>query len=469
MGPATASIQSTPAAFPGLLVPPFVHAHPRLTEKRVQRRTAAARLGQKPLSFDIAMDIPAKARPSRLMIKVPLALGVLILLVGAWTWLPASVGNSVVARNAVTTAIVTRNALQKDIGATGTLVPADLRWLESRVDGRIERILLEAGQSVKPDTLIMELSNPTLSGNVNAARIDLQVLEAETIVLQKRLTRDLLAQQAVVSDSQAQHENALFRRGANEELATKGVVSQIELNESRLLEQQYKARLAIEQERLAHLRELNLAEIQANEARINRAGTQLALQEELLDSLHVRAGIDGVLQEVPLEVGQQIGVGTLLARVAREDNLLAELRVQESLAKDVEIGQRARITANGQAVEGIVTRIDPAVLNGVVLVDVRFEGRTLPGARPDMRVEGSIEVATIADTLLLPRPVYSRENAAAFLYRIDADGMARKVPVTYGLGSIENIQVLAGLQEGDAVLISDVSAFADQDVIELGE
>src|SRR5690606_24815046 len=136
-------------------------------------------------------------------------------------------------------ATVVRDFLRKDIGATGTLVPADQRWLESRVDGRIERILLEAGQPVQQNTLIMELSNPTLSRNVEAARIDLEVLEAETVVLHKRLTRDLLAQEAIVSDSHAQHENALFRLGANEELARKGVVSQIELNESRLLRQQY--------------------------------------------------------------------------------------------------------------------------------------------------------------------------------------------------------------------------------------
>src|SRR5690606_22314259 len=154
--------------------------------------------------------------------------------------------------------------LQKDIGATGTLEPADLQWLESRVEGRIQRILPAAGQPVKQDTLIMELSKPTPSSNVKAARIDQPALESATTGLQKRLTRDLLAQQAVVSDSHAQHENALFRLNANEELATKGVVSQIELNESRLLEQQYRSRLAIEEERLAHLRELNQAEIQAN-------------------------------------------------------------------------------------------------------------------------------------------------------------------------------------------------------------
>ncbi len=391
-----------------------------------------------------------------------------VALAGAGVWyLQADSSGGATRRSDLTLAQVQRGALLKDIRATGTLVPADLRWLESRVDGRIESILLEAGQPVQQDTLIMQLSNPTLSRNVEAARIDLQVLEAETTVLLKRLASAELAQQAVVAEALSQSEIANFRLTANESLAEKLVVSQIELNDSRLLAQQYKALLSIEQERLAHLRELNVAEVDANTARINRARSQLALQEELLDSLAVRAGIDGVLQEVPLEVGQQISIGTLLARVAREDTLLAELRVQESQASDVEVGQPAMISANGQRAAGIVTRIDPAVLNGVVLVDVRFRDALLPGARPDLRVEGSIEVASLQDALLVPRPVFSRENSEGVLFRLNPDGRASRVPVSYGIGSIDAMQVLGGLQEGDTVVVSDASAFADQDTLEL--
>lgn len=416
------------------------------------------------------MDIPVKvSRSFRPNIKVALAVLAAVSLAAVWTFTSARTGSTQVNVGDVVIATVTRGPLVKDIGATGTLVPADLRWLESRVDGRIERILLEAGQPVQMDTLIMELSNPTLSRNVEAARIDLEVLEAETTVLEKRLMRDLLAQKAVVAEANAQYENALVRLTANEELALKRVVSTIELNESRVMEKQYKERQAIEVERLAHLQELNTAEVQANAARINRARSELALQEELLDSLQVRAGIDGVLQEVPMEVGQQIGIGTLLARVAREDNLLAELRVQESQAKDVSVGQKARISANGQSTQGTVTRIDPAVLNGVVIVDVRFGDSPLPGARPDLRVEGNIETASIPDALLLPRPVFSRENSESTLFRIESEGRARKVVVNYGVGSIQSIEVLSGLQEGDAVLVSDVSAFADLEALELSE
>lgn len=415
------------------------------------------------------MDIPLKSatRPTSVGFKVQAGLGLIALLIASWIFLPGSASTAAIDPTTVVIASVSRGELLKDIGATGTLVPADLRWLESRMDGRIERILLEAGQAVEPDTLIMELSNPTLSRNVEAARIDLDVLEAETNVLQRRLTRDLLAQEAIVTDSRAQYENALFRLNANEELAQRKVVSQIELNESRLAEGQFKSRLSIEEQRLAQLQKLNEAEIQANDARINRARSELALQEELLDSLQVRAGIDGVVQEVPMEVGQQISIGTLLARVAREDTLLAELRVQESQAKDVRVGQKTRISANGQFAHGVVTRIDPAVLNGVVIVDVRFDGVPLPGARPDLRVEGNIEIAAIPNALLLPRPVFSRENTEATLFRIDAEDHAIKVPVTYGIGSIEAIQVLAGLQEGDQVLVSDVSAYDAQETLEL--
>jgi HlyD family secretion protein len=387
----------------------------------------------------------------------------------AWQTLPGSQAAVRLQREDVVVASVRRGPLKKDIRSTGTLVPADLRWLESRVDGRVERILLDAGQPVGADTLIMELSNPTLSRNVEAARIDLDVLEAETIVLEKRLTRDRLAQQAVVAAVNADYEKALFRLNANRELATQSAVSRIQLNESRLLEQQFRAQLGIEQERLEHLSELNAAEIQANAARINRARAQLRLEEALLDSLQVRAGINGVLQAVPLEVGQQIGVGALLARVAREDSLLAELRVQESQAQEVSIGQPATISANGQFAPGVVTRIDPAVANGVVIVDVRFTGAMLPGARPDLRVEGSIEVASIDATLLLSRPVFSRENAVADVFRLASDGVASRVPVRYGVGSIEFIQVLEGLHEGDAVVVSDLSAYAERDTLVIAQ
>lgn len=418
------------------------------------------------------MDIPLKAERKGVFslksARLQAGIGLLALLGAAWIFLPGSTGGAI-DKSAVVIASVRKGELRKDIGATGTLVPADLRWLESRVDGRIERILLDAGQAVEPDSLIMELSNPTLSRNVEAARIDLDVLEAETTVLLRRLTRDELAQEAVLAEARSQYENALFRLNANEELAEKRVVSEIEFNESRLAERQYKAQLAIEEERLTHLKELNEAEIAANEARINRARTQLALQEELLDSLQVRAGLTGVVQEVPLEVGQQIGIGTLLARVAREDSLLAELRVQESQAKDVRVGQPVRITANGQAAQAVVSRIDPAVLNGVVIVDARFDGAPLAGARPDLRVEGNIEVAALSSTLLVQRPVFSRENMEATLFRLDTNGLAHKIPVTYGIGSIESIQILAGLQEGDRVLVSDTSAYTAQDTLELVE
>src|SRR5690606_10864054 len=185
------------------------------------------------------------------------------------------------------------------------------------------------------------------------------------------------------------------------------------------------------------------------------------LQEELLDGLTVRAGIDGVLQDVPVEEGQQLASGALLARVAREDNFQTELRVQESQVRDVLLGQKVSIAAGGQQVWGRVVRIDPAVQNGVVLVDAVFSADVLPGARPDLRVQGVIEVGYVADTLILPRPVFSQENSSTELFVIDAQGLrAERNQVNLGLASVDTIEVLGGLAEGDRVVVSDVSRYA---------
>jgi HlyD family secretion protein len=406
------------------------------------------------------------------MIGKNLALGlaaVALLMVALYSVSAAFNRAGEVSLGEIVTAKVTRGPLTKIVRATGTLEPSELRWLDARVSGRVETIYLKAGQSVDPGTLILEMSNPTLSRNVDTARIDLEVLEAETQVLNKRLTRDSLAQEAVVADITAQYGNAKYRKEANESLAEKGVVSVLDLNDSRLQETNLKTRLGIEQQRLDHLLELNEAEAQANLARMNRARNQLQLQEELLDGLKLRAGIEGILQEVPVEIGQQINESTLLARVAGKDNLLAELRVQESQVSEVALGLPVTISANSYEVAGTVSRIDPAVQNGVVLVDVAFDSSTLPNARPDLRIEGAIEINSIANTLQVSRPVFTRENSTASIFVLSPErDSAVRVPVKLGIGSVDAIQVIEGLHEGDEVIVSDTNSFAEQDDLVLG-
>jgi HlyD family secretion protein len=389
-----------------------------------------------------------------------------VVLVVAWTSLSVRLHNTAVDASELVIGRVERTTMVRDVRAPGVLVPTELRWIAAGVDGRVEKILLQAGASVQADTLLLELSNPTVARDADTARIELQVLQAQDQVLEKRMLNEVLAQQAVVAEYESQYENARFRMQAYQSLGA--AVSRVDLNEALLLAGQYEERLRIERERLVRLRELRVAELQASQAGLVRAQRQLQLQQELQDALMVRAGIEGTLQEVPVEPGQLLAAGTPLARVAREDNFKTELRIQEGQAREIRGGQKVLIAAGGQHTEGSVSRIDPAVQEGTVRVDVAFTGAPLPGARPDLRVQGVIEIDQVDDALVLPRPVFSQEHSSTLLFVLRADGSAAdKRTVGLGMGSVDRIQVLEGLREGERVIVSDMSRYAEKDSIEL--
>ncbi|MEW5251425.1 efflux RND transporter periplasmic adaptor subunit [Microbulbifer discodermiae] len=354
----------------------------------------------------------------------------------------------------------------RDIRAPGTLQPQTFRWIAATSRARVEQILVYPGAKVEVDTIIMRLSNPTLTRELERATYALEVAQAEFNALGKRLKSDTLAQEAVVNDYQARFENADFRLKANEALKDLQIVSALDVKETKLLQQQYQSRLRIEKKRLQHLKELQLAELAAKQAQVNQARSALKLQQSLKNDLNVKAGLTGVLQFVPVEQGQQINTGDVLARVAREDDLKAELRVQESLVKDVLLGQKVVVSAGGNSATGHISRIDPAVQNGVVLVDVIFDESGLTGSRPDLRVNGVIEIERIRNALTIRRPVQSRENSNNNLYLI-SESQARLVAVTLGSGSIDRIQVTDGLKAGDKVIVSDVSQFNDSPLLSL--
>ncbi|MGV3590609.1 MAG: efflux RND transporter periplasmic adaptor subunit [Gammaproteobacteria bacterium] len=413
------------------------------------------------------MDIPRKVNrlPRRAGTLGGIAVG-LVLLVLLWNWAAASLHQASIDIGELVIGSVERSGLIRDVRAPGILVPVERRWIAARVDGQVDRKLLEAGAAVQPDTVIMELSNPTVARDADTARIELEALRAEALMLEKRMASDLLAQQAVVAEYEARYETARFRMEANQSLGE--VVSRLDLNESVLLAGQLKKRLAVEQERLQRLGELHAAELMSGKAGLARAERQLQLQQELLEGLTVTAGIAGTLQEVPVEAGQLIATGMPLARVAREDRFKAELRVQEGQARELRVGQKVQISAGGQHTDGVVGRIDPAVQEGTVLVDVSLTGKPLPGARPDLRVQGAIEIDHIEDTLVLPRPVYTEENTTSMLFVLAADGAsARRTAVDLGIGSVDRIQVLRGLDAGERVIVSDMSRFNGVDRVEL--
>ena len=410
------------------------------------------------------MDIPKKISRKKIGMPTLLFAGFIVAAsFYSWSYVGSTSTDIVASRDEMVIAEVTAGDLIRDVRAPGTLQPTKLRWIAASSSGRIEQVQIQPGAQVEEDTVIMVLSNPTLARDVASAKYALQVAEAELVALQKRLESDYLSQQALVAEVDASFQNATFRMEANEALATKQIVPVLDLKETQLLQNQFKTRLQIEKKRLKHFADLQVAEIASQQAQINQARSQFSLQQSLLNDLQVKAGLRGILQEVPVEQGQQITEGIILARVAREDSLKAELRVQESQVRDVRIGQPVTISAGGQSVVGRVQRIDPAVQNGVVLVDVEFSDERLDSARPDLRVDGLIELERLSQVLLLQRPVYSQEHKATTLYRLNDDSdRATLSDVQLGSASLDKIQVLGGLAAGDQVIVSDTRQFNQQ-------
>lgn len=366
--------------------------------------------------------------------------------------------------------IVQRGALLRQVQGPGTLLPEEIRWLTARSAGRVERILVRPGAAVLPDTLILELSNSELELQALDAEQQLASAGADLVSRGAGINGQHLAQASVVASLNSDLVDAQRRAAADEELARKGYLSALEMAQSRDRAAQLASRLGFERQRLTALDRGNGAGLAAQRAQVDRLRAIAAVRRRDVDGLRVRAGIAGVLQELPLETGQSVAVGALLAKVVQPDHLKARIRVPETLAKDVRLGQPAVVDIHNGTVKGQVVRIDPAVQGGTVAVDIGFApDHPLPsGARPDLSVEGVIEIERLSDVLSIGRPASGQPNARIGLFKlVDGGSMAMRVPVTLGRGSIKEIEVVAGLNAGDRVILSDMSRWDGVDEIRL--
>ena len=362
---------------------------------------------------------------------------------------------------------VRKGAMIRQVRGPGTLVPEDIRWIAASTDGRVERRLTLAGSKVEADTVILELSDERVQQEALDAEYQLRAAEADLASLTVRLRNDLLEQQSHAADIQAQYHRARITAEANEQLAKEGLQSSVTTQISRVEADELANRYRIEQERLKISSESTEAQLDAERARVAQRRALYELRRQQAEGLKVRAGIAGVLQAVPVEVGQRVTPGTNLARVAVPGRLKAELRIPETQARDVEIGLKAVIDTRNGEVEGQVARVDPAAQNGTVLVDVSFTGELPRGARPDLSVDGTIELERLADVLYVERPAFGQENSTVTLFKLigppTAFEGAERVQVKFGRSSVNTIEVLSGLQEGDRVILSDMSAWDGQD------
>ena len=407
------------------------------------------------------MRIPTQKPKSRLQVKYWILGGVVLLLLTLiWMKLRDMGQVTVVNSDDLTVATVEKGDLTRDVRAPGSLLPIDLNFIAAGSDGKVDVIHFEAGDKVVKGQVIMELENPQLLESFDTARFEVESLQADYNALQQRLSQQVLRQQIVVADFNARYEMAKLKKQAYESLRETGAASDINYNESALLEQQLAIQHKLEVERLDSLPELHKAEKASAQSRISKALRQLSLSQHLMDGLKIKANATGVLQEVLLEKGERVQAGTILARIAQQDKLKAQLRVQESQVKYVEKGLRVNISADGNTVKGKVSRIDPSVQQGVVLVDVLFIGEPLFGARPDLRVEGTIELEQVNDVLKIRRPAFSREFGTGSLFVINQDGTrASRRQVTFGRGSVDIIEVTSALNEGDQVIVSNTNRY----------
>lgn len=371
---------------------------------------------------------------------------------------------------AVWTDTVKRGPLIRQVRGPGTLVPREdrVRLIPAETDATVLRIRVLPGAHVDPDTVVMDLVDPALEQQVLDAQLELKAAKADYVNTQAKLDSERMAQRAgaaTVTDDQRQTQ---LQAQTDAELYKLGVISGLTYSASKGKAEEMKERSALEEQRLQVTGRTITTQMAVQAAKVQQAEAMLALKGKQQAALSVRAGIAGVLVDVPLQVGEHVAAGTTLAKVVQPDQLKASLKVPETQARDIQIGQPAEIDTHNGVVDGHVTRIDPAVQNGTVTVDVALDGALPKGARPDLSVDGTIDLDRMQDVLYVGRPAFGNENATISLFRVAADGKtASRTPVKVGRASVNHIQVLEGLSAGDTVILSDMSRWDGVDRIRL--
>ena len=367
---------------------------------------------------------------------------------------------------AVFTDAVKRGPLLRQVRGPGTLVPREdrIRLMPAETEATVIRIRVLPGAIVHPDTVVMDLSDPATQQQMMDARLQLQAAQADLQNTRARLQSDLMTQRAAAATVSQDQKQAQLQAETDKSLLDLGVISGLKYNGSRGKADELDTRNEIERERLKLNQQAIRTQVAVQQTKVEQAQALLTLKQRQQSALSVKAGIEGVLVDLPHQVGEHVTVGTTLAKVVQPDQLKASLKIAETQARDIQIGQPASIDTHNGVVPGHVTRIDPAVQNGTVTVDVALDGALPQGARPDLSVDGTIDLDRLTDVLYVGRPAQGNENSTISLFRILPDGhTAVRVPVQVGRASVNAIQVLSGLQQGDTVVLSDMSRWDGND------
>jgi HlyD family secretion protein len=455
------------------LVPRTRNTGPRsLCVARIYTRLGATgrgtELALKNPSMDIIReDLSEKRRRKRLLQAAAGVAAALLITLGLSRMKPAA---PTVDKSAVWMDTVKRGPMNREVRGPGSLVPEaeGIRQIAAVTDARVERLVLQPGSVVEPASVLLEMSNPEVERDAIDAEWQLKAAQAGLIDTRVRLSKELMDQQAAAATVRSDFHQAQLTAQTNEGLFKDGLVADLTLKLSRVRAEELETRNDIEQKRLAVYADSAKAQMDVQQAKVEQLRALAMLKKQQLDALHVRAGIAGVLQELPLQVGQRVTAGTTLAKVVQPNKLKAQLKIAETQAKDVVPGQPAEIDTHNGVVAGKVSRVDPSVQNGTVTVDVALEGELPKGARPDLSVEGKIELDRLADVVYVGRPAFGQEQNSISLFRVNSEGdEAQRIKVRLGKSSVNTVQILDGLKPGDRVILSDMSNWDAYDRVRL--
>jgi HlyD family secretion protein len=411
---------------------------------------------------------PELKRKRRLLLITYGAMGLIIIVLVTVGLSRLKAAAPTVDKSTVWMATVTRGPMLREVRGLGTLVPETIRVIPAATDGRVEQRLLLPGTPVSAKTVILELSNSELQQSVLDAGFQLKGAEAEYNNLKAQLDNQLMEQRSKAAGVRSEFHQAQLQQDANEQLYKQGLTSEIIWKTSQVKAEELAKQNEIAEKQVDTFAQSIEAQLAVQQAKVDGQRALYGLKQHQLDQLHVRSGIDGVLQELAVEVGQQVAPGTILARVAQPAQLKAQLKIAETQAKDIAIGQKALIDTHNGAIPGHVTRIDPSVQNGTVTVDAALDGTLPPGSRPDLSVEGTIEIERLADVLSTGRPVHGEADSTVGLFKLAEAGTdAVRVQVKLGRTSVNRVEILQGVAAGDQVILSDMSAWDNFDRVRL--
>jgi len=418
--------------------------------------------------MDIARPELKQQKRRRQMVGASIAVVVLVAItIGVSRLKPAAPS---VERSTVWTDTVKRGPMLRQVRGLGSLIPSQefTRQIPAETEATVIRIRVLPGTKVKSDTVLLEMSNPLVEQTALDAQLQLKAAEAAYQSLKVRLDSDLMNQKAGAATVTQDYSQAKLQSETDKALYDLGVISGLAYKASKGKSDELTTRNDLEGQRLTIAEKAIVAQMAEQQAKVDQMRVLAELRQKQLNDLKVRAGIDGVLVDLPLQVGQHVLPGAMLAKVVQPNHLIAELKIAETQARDVQIGEPASVDTHNGVVAGTVMRVDPAVQNGTVTVDVNLTGELPRGARPDLSVDGTIDLEKLDNVLYVGRPAFGQENSTISLFKLDADSQgAVRVPVKVGRASVNSIQVQEGLHEGDTVILSDMSRWDNTDRIRL--